>query len=517
MGVITITISKPGKKAIRTVDKAPNLATLYADLYSRLEAAAAAVNDGSTHDDFNPDDHPHAPAGSSKGGQFVSHGGGGGEKPTTTKAKAGKPAMHELFSSGHPFTKKELMDIAGVKSEKLFSDYIAMLKNPKYAGKAGALKIKKLPNGSYQVVMPNGQPAPPAPAEAKPREEEKPKEVPKEEPKPEVKKLLSTKGMTPKQMDAAFQKHSVADIQSHFKEKFGLTVLNDVNDKARKKQITDLGNELVQVSRDITDAFHNKELSKMEKLAERKDAILKERRTLLDNRGVLTPRGHNKIDLSETTAAAKQQRKILSHLDAALEHMEEQGFDVKGALAKADVAYVAGSPVKSIGHAWKDQWSNKGYFSLSNSKNLNKAYHDKQQQAARNREHRGEPIWSRSVLADIDEKESVRSTIIHEMAHALGLHKDVGSPEKLSLIMRKLRADGHMPAPELPEGYKFQTGKYDPMHHFIANRISQYATTNIKETDAEIAAMVTSPHYKPGTLPKELEDHVHWLFNKRKS
>ena len=169
MGMITITITKRPQIRPRTRDNGADLASLYADLYERLHRVSEVIN-GKTHDDFNPDDHPHAPAGQSNGGQFVSHG-GGGAKPTSTKAKAAKAAMHELFSSGHPFTKQELMTIAGVKTEKLFSDYIAMLKNPKYAGGKGALQIKKLPNGAYQVVMPNGQPAPPAPAEAKPAEE----------------------------------------------------------------------------------------------------------------------------------------------------------------------------------------------------------------------------------------------------------------------------------------------------------------------------------------------------------
>ena len=167
MGVITITISKARKPQIkpRTHDKASTLATLYADLFDRLERAAKDLT-GKTKDDFNPEDHPHAPAGQANGGQFVKGAGGGpvGEKPTTVKAKAGKPAMHELFSSGHPFSKHELMSIAGIKTDKLFSDYIAMLKNPKYAGAAGALKIQKLANGGYQVVLPDGTPAPPPPA-----------------------------------------------------------------------------------------------------------------------------------------------------------------------------------------------------------------------------------------------------------------------------------------------------------------------------------------------------------------
>lgn len=161
--MIAITISRTRQNRPRTRDKASTLADLYADLFDRLQRAAIEVN-GKTQDDYDPDKHPHAPAGSSKGGQFTSTPGGpAGEKPTSIKAKAAKSGMHELLSSGHAFSKQELMDIAGVKSEKLFADYIAMIKNPKYAGGAGALKIQKLPNGSYQVQMPDGTPAPALP------------------------------------------------------------------------------------------------------------------------------------------------------------------------------------------------------------------------------------------------------------------------------------------------------------------------------------------------------------------
>ena len=51
---------------------------------------------------------------------------------------------------------------------------------------------------------------------------------------------------------------------------------------------------------------------------------------------------------------------------------------------------------------------------------------------------------------------------------------------------------------------------------WIRENISEYATSNIHELDAELAAMVTDPDYKRGTLPKQLEDHVDWLFERIK-
>lgn len=166
MGVLTITIARSKAKPRRTSDKGPSLATLYAELYERLQQA---LDDclTTTHDDFNPEDHPHAPAGQSNGGQFVSTGGSGGPtgpKPTSVKAKLTKAALHELLSTGHAFTKKELLNIMGPEHKEVtVSTWLSKFKSQKHAGEYGALDIKKLPNGSYQVVMPDGSKAPPAP------------------------------------------------------------------------------------------------------------------------------------------------------------------------------------------------------------------------------------------------------------------------------------------------------------------------------------------------------------------
>ena len=165
MGVVTITIARSKPNARRTRDKGPDLAALYRDLYDRLHAALEECQ-ASTHDDYNPADHPHAPGGQSNGGQFVSTGGGGptGPKPTSVKAKLTKAALHELLSTGHAFSKKELLDIMGPDHKDVtVSTWLSKFKSQKHAGEYGALDIKKLPNGSYQVVMPDGSKAPPAP------------------------------------------------------------------------------------------------------------------------------------------------------------------------------------------------------------------------------------------------------------------------------------------------------------------------------------------------------------------
>ena len=174
MGVVTISITRSKPNRPTTRDKGPDLATLYRDLYDRLERALVEASK-STHDDYDPAKHPHAPAGQSNGGQFVSTPGGGGPtgpKPTSVKAKLTKGALHELLSTGHAFSKKELLDIMGPEHKEVtVTTWLSKFKSQKHAGEYGALDIKKLPNGSYQVVMPDGTPAPPAPVEAKPAEE----------------------------------------------------------------------------------------------------------------------------------------------------------------------------------------------------------------------------------------------------------------------------------------------------------------------------------------------------------
>ena len=211
--MITISIISRPAKATRTVDKGPDLAALYADLIKRMEEAWEAVTKAPTHDDFNPDDHPHAPGGQSNGGQFVSTGGATGAKPTSTVSKIAKHAIHELLSSGHPFSISELKQITGHDNEKTIQSWMSMLKNPKTAGSKGALNIKKLPNGSFQIVMPDGNPAPPMP------------EV-KAEPKVEAPSALKGKVTVPaspmSKADAdtvyadklsLLQKHTVFDIE----------------------------------------------------------------------------------------------------------------------------------------------------------------------------------------------------------------------------------------------------------------------------------------------------------------
>jgi len=75
----------------------------------------------------------------------------GHPKPTAASGTA-KVATHALLSSGHPFSVDELMKATGVTSKVTMMTAISDLKNPKYAGKLGALSIEKDASGMYRVT-----------------------------------------------------------------------------------------------------------------------------------------------------------------------------------------------------------------------------------------------------------------------------------------------------------------------------------------------------------------------------
>lgn len=88
---------------------------------------------------------------------------GMGAKPTTTKATKTKQQVHELLSSGHPFSLEELLKVTGQEDPKKLLTAIGNLKSEK---KLSILKDKT--TGHYFVAKPDGTAAGPAPATAPP-------------------------------------------------------------------------------------------------------------------------------------------------------------------------------------------------------------------------------------------------------------------------------------------------------------------------------------------------------------
>ena len=175
-------------------------------------------------------------------------------------------------------------------------------------------------------------------------------------------------------------------------------------------------------------------------------------------------------------------RKILGHIDEAFTDMESRGFDIKGAMAKGKVAF---APVpaqnKSLGTAW--QRNGVGYVAINPTLlKADKLEEIKVRQKARI--ERGEAHWTVEGRTG----DAMRSTIIHEMTHALGMQANIDSPGKLNQTLNKLYNEGKLNGGEKPIPPNL-TGSY-AIKHWIRHNLSEYATTNIKETDAELCALL---------------------------
>jgi hypothetical protein len=205
------------------------------------------------------------------------------------------------------------------------------------------------------------------------------------------------------------------------------------------------------------------------------------------------PRGAKHIDINDGSKAAKDMRKMLGHYDATFTDLESAGFDIKAALSGSNVQIVSTSAKNSNGVMWQDARGGKNCVAISLTNRIEGAKMRERMAEAKRRREAGEPRWSISG----ESENPTRATIVHEVAHAIGLHGNRKSDQRLDGILKQL----------FPNFGDRQT--------WLRDNVSKYSTTNIRETDAEIAAMVLEPSYVRGTLPKELEDHVDWLFMKK--
>ena len=532
----------------RALDSSPD--PRYADLADRMAAALEELMGWAKASDaeWREEDHPRAPD-----GRFGTVAGELGPKPTTVKGKSAKARIHELLSSGHSFTKQELMAACGIESEKLFSDYIAMLKNPKYAGSGGALQIVRGADGSYSVAKRDGivtnpprpTPAPtPAPTQAPApppsSEEEHPASAPAKLKRlalrvrelGDIARAYSNAAKTPdghrqaaivhrEAAEAARQGEALAQglgdesarismsVQRQYHEGRAKTHETDeANLRAREQARNSLPPEYVAETRRIESRF----------LKTPPEEIDRQFRTRFGmgvdhaGRGASLVRGAKGIDLSATGAAATNQRKIIGHVWNALEDLEKKGYDVRGALAAAPkpIEYCPATLSRANGLAWgmSSAYFSKGFFAVSGSKRL--GTNEAQYASNRQRLASGQPRWT--VSAGALGAEAARATIVHELTHALGMQKGIESPARLREALGEITKD----APAAPgEKHPEYGGEHRARLHWIKTNISEYAAANINETDAELAAMVTSDDYKPGTLPKVLEDHIARLFKRR--
>lgn len=282
----------------------------------------------------------------------------------------------------------------------------------------------------------------------------------------------------------SFAKDTPEQVNTYMKDRWGIGFTNGTSKAAVQKFYKDKVASFFRHSGPMSEALKSEEYQKAReeynKMAEQY------RRTPGANL-----RGHTSIDINGSTASSKAMREMISNVDDALGQLEAQGYNVKKAMAKGDVALAAGTTGRANGHAWQSY--GRGYFAISPMKRGKFA--EEQYRLHEARIAAGKPKWTISSSQKTGEAQA-RATIVHEIAHALGMQPHIKSPERLAGILEKMFPN------------------YSDRKKFIHDNISEYAASNIRETDAELASMVTDPEYKRGTLPKELEDHVDWLFER---
>lgn len=293
--------------------------------------------------------------------------------------------------------------------------------------------------------------------------------------------------------EAKFKDHTPQEVDAHFRDKFGLGFSNGSNadreytkiDKDYRKRYWDVSeDERAEIQKKLTDLSNERRLSHGHRIS-----------------------SHTEYDITDGSAPAKAQRKMLGHIDNALSEMDKLGFNVKAALQRGNVKIASGTTGESNGHAWQGH-NGVGYFSINLAKNGGD--NDRETGCAQARKDKGLPKWS--IYANPDYPEDAKSAIVrHELAHAIGLQRNIQSPNKLAELLNSMDFSEYRK--ETSDNPAIQKGL--DRRNWIKQNISEYATTNIRETDAELAAMVTAPYYVRGTLPKQLEDHVDWLFMKR--
>ena len=297
----------------------------------------------------------------------------------------------------------------------------------------------------------------------------------------------SPEGQGKAKIESTFVKSSSNDINKHLTENFGLKLENGVDVKQNELKAREKLNEALKFEKEGN-------LTKGDELRKEYWDLRKSNNTNL---------GRKQIDINSNSASAKGLKKVLGHVNSALENLTSQGYNIKEALNNANVSFAA-CPVKakSNGTAWQLP-NGAGIFTV---KPLTIELETEYKKRAIARKEAGKPAWTVGGT----EESSYRSTVVHEMAHALGMQKHIESPKKLGQLLIRLRSEGKL------KGLNTTGNDLDNMRIWITNNISEYGSTNIKETDAELAALITSPNYTRGTLPVELENHIDELFKRNK-
>jgi hypothetical protein len=301
----------------------------------------------------------------------------------------------------------------------------------------------------------------------------------------------SEQGQRQASIRKTFETSTPMQIAEHFKDKFGLDFENGTKNQTRYAENLKLWRQAYS-SQDYEKAEHYY----ME---------------MLKGKGTYSFISSDEYNINSDRPSAKKMRQMLGHYNDVFENLQSRGFDIKGLMGRIEKITIAPIPPqrKTLGTAWR---TTKGQFVAIDLKLLDKDKIDEIENRQQQRLEQGRPLWT------VDGKDKIYSTIVHEMAHAIGIKQ--GSPGRLEYLLGKLHDEGGLGDFPRPAGYEHipprESEKHKNIESWIMKNISEYATDNIHETDAELAAMVMQPDYTPGRLPKVLEDHVYEMFNKKR-
>lgn len=145
------------------------------------------------------------------------------------------------------------------------------------------------------------------------------------------------------------------ELDKHFRERWGMGIHNATN-AVREYRAWDK-------SKEAGDRYRSDVPEEVREAARAKNDAL--RSAARKEHGYRVSK-HSDVDLDDGGDAAKTQKQILGHVEAALEHLESQGFNIKSALADAKVHYAPGGTGTAGGHAYP--LNGNSYFSLSHGK-----------------------------------------------------------------------------------------------------------------------------------------------------
>jgi hypothetical protein len=200
--------------------------------------------------------------------------------------------------------------------------------------------------------------------------------------------------------------------------------------------------------------------------------------------GSLTGRGRG-INIEGKTPSAKEMRDVLKNVSLAMDEWRALGIDPKA--LPVQVRVHLNLPKSNGGRAY---FGRPGMILASHFQRMTPEKFDYQWRSqARARLTGNRPLWTR-------ETEYLGSTRL--------THEEAAREYGKSVFRHEY---GHN-ASNMYAHTEFSDLAKEQGKSWIRDKISQYGSSNIMETMAETFSMVTSPNYKPGTLPEKWEKAV---------